>query len=153
MSNRFSRRRFHKKVKVITSAATATVRRNSAAVVVLSTAWSSAEADRIAAALVDERLAACVNVVAPITSIYRWRGAVERAEEVLLIVKTRRTLVARVTARIRALHSYELPEAIALAIQGGSAEYLAWIAGETEHRRLVRPRRAHLRRAHPRRAR
>jgi periplasmic divalent cation tolerance protein len=109
----------------------------------LSTAGSREEADRIAAALVDERLAACVNVVAPITSIYRWRGAVERAEEVLLVVKTRRTLVARVAARIRALHSYELPEAIALAIGGGSAEYLAWIAGETEGPRRVRaPRRA-----------
>jgi len=126
-------------------AVTATVRRNSAAVVMLSTAGSRAEADRIAAALVDERLAACVNVVAPITSIYRWRGAVERAEEVLLVVKTRPTLVARVAARIRALHSYELPEAIALTVQGGSAEYLAWIAGETEspqRARAARPRRA-----------
>jgi periplasmic divalent cation tolerance protein len=111
----------------------AAARRGAAAtVVVLSTAGSREEAERIAAALVDERLAACVNVVVPVTSIYRWRGAVERAEEVLLVVKTRRTLVARVTARIRALHSYELPEAIALTIEGGSAAYLAWIAGETE---------------------
>ncbi len=106
-----------------------------AAVVMLSTAGSREEADRIAAALVDERLAACVNVVAPVTSIYRWRGAVDRAEEVLLVVKTRRALVARVAARIRDLHSYELPEAIAVAIEGGSPEYLAWIAGETQARR------------------
>ncbi|MBI3768800.1 MAG: divalent-cation tolerance protein CutA [Deltaproteobacteria bacterium] len=97
----------------------------------LTTAPSREEADRIAAALVDERLAACVNVVAPITSIYRWRGAVERAEEVLLLVKTRRARVARVGARIRALHSYDLPEVIALPIDAGSAAYLAWIAAET----------------------
>jgi periplasmic divalent cation tolerance protein len=122
-----------------------------AAVVVLSTAGSRAEADRIAAALVDERLAACVNVVGPLTSIYRWRGAVERAEEVLLVVKTRRTLVARVAARIRALHSYELPEAIALAIEGGSAPYLAWIAGETESPRPARVARSRRGRASARR--
>jgi periplasmic divalent cation tolerance protein len=101
------------------------------AVVMLTTAGSRAEANRIAAALVDERLAACVNVVAPITSIYRWRGAVERAEEVLLLVKTRRARMARVGARIRALHSYDLPEVIALPIDAGSAAYLAWIAAET----------------------
>jgi periplasmic divalent cation tolerance protein len=100
--------------------------------VVLTTAGSREEGDRIASALVEERLAACVNVVAPITSVYRWRGVVERAEEVLLIVKTRRTLMARVAARIRELHSYELPEAIALAIEGGSRDYLAWIGGETK---------------------
>lgn len=102
-----------------------------AAVVMLTTAGSREEGERIAAVLVDERLAACVNVVSPITSIYRWRGAVERAEEALLVVKTRRALVARAGARIRALHSYELPEVIALPVGGGSAAYLAWIAGET----------------------
>ena len=101
------------------------------AVVMLSTAGARDEAERIARALVDERLAACVNVVAPITSIYRWKGAVERAEEVLLVVKTRTALTARVATRIRELHSYELPEAIVLPIDGGAADYLAWIAGET----------------------
>jgi len=101
------------------------------AVVVLSTAGSRDEAERIATALVEERLAACVNVVAPITSVYRWRGAVERAEEVLLVVKTRRQNAARVAARISALHSYELPEAIVLPIAGGSSEYLAWVLGES----------------------
>ena len=97
----------------------------------LSTAGSRDEAERIARALVDERLAACVNVVAPITSIYRWKGAVERAEEVLLVVKTRSVLATRVAGRIRELHSYELPEAIVLPIDGGAADYLAWIADET----------------------
>jgi periplasmic divalent cation tolerance protein len=106
--------------------------KRSAATVVLTTAGSREEGDRIASALVEERLAACVNVVAPITSVYRWRGVVERAEEVLLIVKIRRTLMARVTARIRELHSYELPEVIALTIEGGSRDYLAWIGGETK---------------------
>ena len=114
-------------------------RRRAAAVVVLSTAGSRAEAERIAAALVDERLAACVNLVAPITSVYRWRGAVERSEEVLLIVKTRRTLATAAAARIRALHSYELAEAIVVPIAGGAADYLAWIADETETR-VRRPR-------------
>jgi periplasmic divalent cation tolerance protein len=111
------------------------------AVVMLTTAGSRAEANRIAAALVDERLAACVNVVAPITSIYRWRGAVERAEEVLLLVKTRRARMARVGARIRALHSYDLPEVIALPIDAGSAAYLAWIAAVTPLPRRRRRRR------------
>ena len=120
-----------------------------AAVVMLTTAGSREEADRIAAALVDERLAACVNVVGPITSIYRWRGTVERAEEVLLIVKTRRTSVPQVTARIQALHSYELPEAIALPIDGGSSAYLAWIAGESASTRERRPSRAPRRSAAP----
>ncbi len=101
------------------------------AVVVLSTAGSRDEAERIARALVDERLAACVNVIGPITSIYRWKGAVERADEMLLVVKTRRALTARVATRIRALHSYDLPEAIVLPIDGGAADYLAWIASET----------------------
>jgi len=112
-----------------------------AAVVVLSTAGSRDEAERIAAALVEERLAACVNVVAPVTSIYRWRGDVERAEEVLLVVKTRRAAAARVTARIRELHSYDLPEAIVLPIDGGSADYLAWVLGETAPPRRQRAKR------------
>ena len=101
------------------------------AIVVLVTAGSAEDSEKIARSLVEERLAACVNVVAPITSVYRWRGAVERAEEVLLVVKTRRQNAARVAARIRALHSYDLPEAIVLPIAGGSSDYLAWVLGES----------------------
>ncbi len=100
-------------------------------VAVLMTAGSQREAERIATTLVDERLAACVNLVAPVVSIYRWRGAVERAREVLLIAKTRRALVPRLTARVRTLHSYDEPEVIALPIEGGSSGYLDWVAAET----------------------
>ena len=101
------------------------------AVVVLSTAGSQEEAERIATALVEERLAACVNLVAPITSIYRWQGAVERAAEVLLVIKTRRTSAARLIARLGELHSYEVPEAIVLPIAAGARPYLQWLLGET----------------------
>lgn len=101
------------------------------AIVVLSTAGSLEEAERIATALVDERLAACVNLVSPLTSIYRWQGKVERAAEVLLVIKTRRALASRLTARLRALHSYDVPEAIVLPIASGSAPYLRWLAAET----------------------
>ena len=101
------------------------------AVVVLSTAASPDEAERIATALVDERLAACVNLVGPLTSIYRWQGAVERAAEVLLVIKTRRRLVPRLIARLHALHSYEVPEAIVLPVVAGARPYLAWLLGET----------------------
>jgi len=102
-----------------------------AAVVVLSTAGSADEAERIATALVDERLAACVNLVPSVTSIYRWQGAVERATEVLMVMKTRRAFVKRLVARLRELHSYEVPEAIVLPIEGGSRPYLDWVLGET----------------------
>lgn len=100
-------------------------------VVVLMTAGSRREAESIAVALVEERLAACVNLVAPVVSVYRWQGRVERGREVLLIAKTRRALVARLTARVQALHSYDVPEVIALPIEGGGAAYLEWVAGET----------------------
>ena len=102
------------------------------AVVVLSTAGSQDEAERIATALVAERLAACVNLVAPLTSIYRWHGTVERALEVLLVIKTRRRLVPRLIGRLQALHSYEVPEAIVLPVVAGARPYLAWLLGETE---------------------
>ena len=101
------------------------------AVVVLSTASSPDEAERLATALVAERLAACVNLVAPLTSIYRWHGAVERAAEVLLVIKTRRRLVPRLIKRLQALHSYAVPEAIVLPVVAGARTYLAWLLGET----------------------
>lgn len=101
------------------------------AVVVLSTAASRAEAERIAAALTGERLAACVNLIGPVVSIYRWRGAVERAREVLLVIKTRRTLLGRLGARVRALHGYEVPELLALPVVRGASSYLDWLSGET----------------------
>jgi periplasmic divalent cation tolerance protein len=97
------------------------------AIVVLVTAESADEAARIGRALVDERLAACVNVVGPIRSIYRWQGAVEEATEHLLVVKARASDLAGLDARVRALHSYDVPEVLALPVTGGSAAYLAWL--------------------------
>jgi len=96
-------------------------------VVVLVTTGSREEADRIGRALVDERLAACANVVAGIASTYWWRGRVEQAGETLLILKTRQDRLAALTARVRALHAYSVPEVIAVPVSGGNPDYLAWI--------------------------
>ena len=93
----------------------------------MSTAGSKEEASRIAQALVEERLAACVNIVGPIESVYRWQGKVESAPEFLMLVKTVSAKSEAVIRRIRELHSYELPEAIVVNIEGGSDEYLKWI--------------------------
>jgi periplasmic divalent cation tolerance protein len=94
---------------------------------VLSTTASREEARRIGRALVERRLAACVNIVGPIESIYRWQGKVEDAEEFLLVMKTTEQSVAGLQEALRGLHSYDLPECIALEIAEGSAEYLRWI--------------------------
>jgi periplasmic divalent cation tolerance protein len=95
--------------------------------VVLTTAGSEAEASRIAQALVERRLAACVNVVPGVASTYRWQGAVRTDPEWLLVVKTRRDRFEEVRAAIRELHSYELPEVVMLGVEEGDAAYLAWI--------------------------
>jgi periplasmic divalent cation tolerance protein len=95
--------------------------------IVLSTAGSIEEARKIARVLVEEKLAACVNVVPQIESCYWWQGKVENAREFLLIVKTTAELSSDVSQRIKELHSYKLPEAIEIAITGGSAAYLDWI--------------------------
>jgi len=100
-------------------------------VVILVTAPSADDAARIGRALVEERLAACANVVGPIRSIYRWQGAVEEGDESLMLVKARAADVDRVTARVRELHTYDVPEIIALPIRGGSPAYLAWLAEST----------------------
>lgn len=94
---------------------------------VLTTAGSRKEAEQIAVALVDRRLAGCVQVVGPVRSIYRWQGEVERAEEWLCLAKTTRAQWPAVEAAIRELHSYECPEVIATAIEAGSAKYLEWL--------------------------
>ena len=95
---------------------------------IISTTGSKEEASRIARALVEERLAACVNIVGPIESIYRWQGKVESAPEFLMLVKTVSAKSQVVIERIKELHSYDLPEAIEISIDGGSPEYLKWIA-------------------------
>jgi len=99
---------------------------------VLMTAGSPEEAERLARALVNERLAACVNIVAPIRSIYRWQGQVEDSAEQLLIAKTTADLVPRLAARVRALHSYQVPEVLAWPVSYGWPPYLEWISRETQ---------------------
>jgi periplasmic divalent cation tolerance protein len=99
--------------------------------VVLLTAPDPAHAERLARALVEERLAACVNLVPGVRSLYRWEGRVEDAPEVLLLVKTRADRCAALAARVRELHPYHLPEVLELAAAGGSAEYLDWVRKES----------------------
>jgi periplasmic divalent cation tolerance protein len=95
---------------------------------VLTTVGSAAEAERIAAALLDARLAACVQTVGPITSTYVWRGKREQTAEWQCLAKTERRLYPEVEAAIRAAHSYEEPEIVAIAVLAGSPGYLAWVS-------------------------
>lgn len=88
-------------------------------------------AEAIANALVAERLAACVNQVPGLRSTYRWQGGIEQAEEVLLLIKTTTGRLDALTARLQALHPYELPELIAVQADAGLPAYLAWVAAET----------------------
>jgi len=111
-------------------------------IIVLVTCGSRKEARKIARALVEERFAACVSVLtAPVESIYRWKGKVETAQELLLVIKTTRKRFAALEAEVRRLHSYEVPEIIALPIERGSKAYLAWIEESTkpEKRRELAP--------------
>lgn len=101
------------------------------ALVVLSTCPDEATAERIANALVSERLAACVNRLAGVVSTYRWKGEVQRDSEQLLIIKTTRERFDALRARIVALHPYELPEVVAVDIAAGLDRYLAWIDDAT----------------------
>lgn len=88
-------------------------------------------AHALAGRLVEARLAACVNVLAPCSSVYRWQGKVEDAQEVPLLIKTRAALYEAVEATIRELHPYELPEIVAVTVQRGLPGYLEWIVSET----------------------
>ena len=100
--------------------------------IILSTTGSRDEAQKIARALVERKLAACVNIVGPIESVYRWQGAVETSEEFLLIIKTTGNACERVRDLIRTLHSYELPECVQLSIEDGLPKYLEWIGESVE---------------------
>lgn len=95
--------------------------------IVLSTAANPSQARRLAAALVRERVAACVNVVPRIESLYWWKGKVERAGESLLILKTSRSRLPRLFRKIKLLHPYEVPEILALPVSHGDPAYLRWL--------------------------
>ena len=99
-------------------------------IVVLSACASMEEARRLARALVEKRLAACVNVMPGIRSVYRWKDAIEEEEEVFLLMKSSRALLDDVRAEIERMHSYEVPEVIALPIVDGSERYLSWMNRE-----------------------
>ena len=101
------------------------------ALIVLCTCPDAETAARLAATLVEERLAACVNRIAGIASTYRWNGALTTGEETLLLIKTTNARYAALQARIVELHPYELPEVLAIAASEGLAPYLAWLARET----------------------
>ncbi len=96
--------------------------------IILSTAASADEARKIARELVERRLAACVNIIPQIESIYRWQDKVESAQEWLLLIKTSAAKFAAVRDAIRELHSYDVPECIAIKVDDGSPEYLRWLA-------------------------
>ncbi len=98
--------------------------------IVMTTAASRSEAERLARAVVEDRLAACVQMLA-IGSVYRWEGEVTDADEVLLLVKTRTELYAALEAKIAELHTYEVPEIIQVPIDAGFAAYLGWVDGVT----------------------
>lgn len=103
-------------------------------IVVLITAGSMEEGRKIANALVEEGLVACVNIVPQVNSIYRWEGEMCDEREVLLIAKSRREVFERLASRVKELHSYEVPEIIALPIVAGSEDYLKWIDQEVCNR-------------------
>ena len=102
------------------------------ALVALSTVGSADDAQRIARALVERRLAACVNVVPGLTSVYAWKGAVETDQELLLVIKTRRARFEALRAALVELHPYEVPELIALPVEAGHGPYLDWLTANVE---------------------
>ncbi len=99
--------------------------------IVLTTTGSAQQAKQIALALVEHRLAACVNIVPRIESVYRWQEKVESAEEWLLVIKTQADAFERVRDMIKKLHEYEVPECVMLDVAAGSQEYLGWILEST----------------------
>jgi periplasmic divalent cation tolerance protein len=95
--------------------------------IVLTTVGTDTDAAALASTLVNERLAACVNLLPPMVSIYRWKGAVEQAPEHQVIIKTTRDRLDALSARLRELHPYEVPELLVLDVARGGADYLAWV--------------------------
>ncbi len=109
------------------------------AVVVLMTAGSREEAARLAEMLVGARLAACVQIMPEMESVYRWKGRVQPEPEVLLLAKTVRSSFAELEREVRALHSYETPEIVALPVTDVTTPYLEWLTGVVNSRRRARP--------------
>lgn len=95
--------------------------------IVITTVASTEEAKRIAQALLEERLAACINIVGGMSSVYRWKAAIEEAQEILLLIKTRVEKLEALEAAIHRLHSYDVPEFVVLKIDAGSMAYLKWV--------------------------
>ena len=100
-------------------------------IVVFITTSSYEEARKIASALVDQRKAACVNIVPKVSSLFRWKGKIEDVEESLMVVKTRAELFPDVVSTVKSIHSYDVPEIIALPIVEGNPDYLSWLKEET----------------------
>jgi periplasmic divalent cation tolerance protein len=106
---------------------------NPSYIVILVTSKDKREAEKIAQLLLDERLIACANIVNPVSSFFHWSGKIERAEECLIVMKSRMDLFSQVAERVKGLHSYEVPEILALQIVDGSAAYLDWLGCELKH--------------------
>jgi periplasmic divalent cation tolerance protein len=96
-------------------------------IVVLVTTPSKHEAEKIAQSLLENRLIACANIIGPVSSVFRWTGKIEKAEEYLTLMKTRKDLFEKVESTVKALHSYEVPEIIAIPVVEGSKAYLKWL--------------------------
>jgi periplasmic divalent cation tolerance protein len=96
-------------------------------IIVLVTAKDKSEAARIAAGLLEAKLIACANIIDGVKSLFWWQGKIDSSKEVLLVLKSRKALLKKITDRVKSLHSYQTPEIIALPIVGGSGDYLAWI--------------------------
>jgi periplasmic divalent cation tolerance protein len=100
--------------------------------VIFITTSSLDEAEKIGRALVEEKLVACSNIISPIRSIYRWQGKICDDKEALIILKTKKKLFKQIEKRVKALHSYDVPEVISMPIIEGSNEYLSWLKNETK---------------------
>lgn len=98
-------------------------------VVILVTASTSKEAKNIAHQLIKHKLAACVNILGNVESLFRWQGKLDRAKELLLLIKSKKSKLPRIIKMVKSLHSYEVPEIIALPILAGNKEYLRWLDG------------------------
>ena len=104
------------------------VEATSSVVLVLTTLGADADAEAFARTLVEESLAACVNVLPPMRSVYTWQGRLEQEQERQVVIKTTDACLPRLEARVKALHSYDVPEFLVVRVSGGSAAYLAWVA-------------------------